>query len=137
LNLTVMLALIAVMILLFTIIMGQRSKNKTSSERNGLLAFRSANVARGYTDALIEGTYHYLAERAPAPGPHYAVEGSDNLQQTYGLADLDLEDAVLVIADKAGAKLPNAGELDALKAQVRTVDDMLRFLHPFFQAQRV
>ncbi|MBC8088107.1 MAG: hypothetical protein H7Z40_12635 [Phycisphaerae bacterium] len=136
-NLTVMLALLAVAILLVTIVMGQRSASKSSSERNGLSAFKSANAPRGYPDALIEGAYHYLAERAPAPGPHYAVAGSDNLQVTYGLADLDLEDAVLVIADKAGAKLPNAHELDALKTQVRTVDDMLRFLHPYFQAQRV
>ena len=77
-----------------------------------------------------------LAERAPAPGPHYAVALSDNLQHTYGLTDLDLEDAVLVIADKAGARLPNAHDLDALKTQVATVDDMLRFLKPYFSAAR-
>ena len=136
-RLTVILGLVAVVILLFTIIIRQRAASKSSSERDGLSAFKSSNATRGYPDALVEGIYHYLAERAPAPGPHYAVAGGDDLLATYGLADLDLEDAVLVIADKAGAKLPNAGELDALKTQVRTVADMLRFLNPFFQAERV
>lgn len=136
-NLTVILALVAIAILLFTIVMGQRSATKTSSERDGLSAFKAANSGRGFSDTLIEGVYHYLAERAPAPEPHYAVVGTDNLEQTYGLADLDLEDAVLVIADKAGAKLPNAHDLDELKSRVRTVDDMLRFMNPYFQAQKV
>lgn len=136
-SLSLVLALVAVFIALFVMFIGRRSATKTSSERNGLSAFKAANVSRGYPDSLVEGTYHYLAERAPAPGPHYAVAGTDNLQQTYGLADLDLEDAVLVIADKAGAKLPNAHELDELKTRVRTVDDMLRFMNPYFQGQRV
>jgi hypothetical protein len=49
----------------------------------------------------------------------------------YGLVDLDLEDAVLVIADRAGARLPRAKELDALKTGVRSVEDLLRFLEPY------
>jgi hypothetical protein len=53
------------------------------------------------------------------------------------LVDLDLEDAVLVIADRAGARLPRASELDELKARVRSVDDMLRYLEPFFRAEVV
>jgi hypothetical protein len=135
LKLPVILVIVTVAVLV-TLLILRRSASNSSSERDGLSAFKSANANRGYPDALVEGIYHYLAERAPAPGPHYAVAGSDNLQQTYGLADLDLEDAVLVIADKAGAKLPNAQELDALKTQVRTVDDMLRFLNPYFQKGR-
>lgn len=132
-NLSLILALLAVGISVFVVIIGQRSKSKTEHERDGLSAFRKANANRGYPDSLLEGAYLYLAERAPAPGPHYAVSLSDNLQHTYGLADLDLEDAVLVIADKAGARLPTAHDLDALKTQVSTVDDMLRFLKPYFQ----
>ena len=62
---------------------------------------------------------------------------SDDLVAVYQLADLDLEDAVLVIADRARARLPHASELDQLKARVRTVDDMLRFLEPFFRPEVV
>lgn len=135
-KLPVILVILTVAVLI-TLLFLRRSASNSSSERNGLSAFKAANASRGYPDALVEGIYHYLAERAPAPGPHYAVAGSDNLQHAYGLADLDLEDAVLVIADKAGARLPNAQELDELKTRVRTVDDMLRFLNPYFQAHRV
>jgi hypothetical protein len=102
-------------------------------ERDGLTAFREAYANRGYPDSLLEGTYRYLAERDGASGPHYAVSPTDNLQHEYGLANLDLEDAVLVIADKAGARLPTASDLDGLKSRVNTVDDMLRFLNPYFQ----
>ena len=130
LNLTVLLALAAAAVVVLALIANQRSKAKTAHERDGLSAFRKANANRGYPEMLLEGAYLYLAERAPLPGPHYAVSLSDNLQHTYGLADLDLEDAVLVIADKAGARLPTAHDLDALKAKVATVDDMLRFLKP-------
>lgn len=135
-NLTVILGILVGVIVVMVIVASQRSKSKTAHERDGLSAFRMANASRGFPDMLLEGAYKYLAERAPAPGPHYAVSLTDNLQQTYGLADLDLEDAVLVIADKAGARLPNAHELDALKTQVSTVDDMLRFLKPYFEGAK-
>ena len=135
-NLTVVLALLAVATGVVAIVASQRSKSKTAHERDGLSAFRMANANRGYPDALLEGAYLYLAERAPAPGPHYAVALRDNLQHVYGMTDLDLEDAVLVIADKAGARLPNAHELDELKTQVATVDDMLRFLKPYFEGAK-
>lgn len=132
-NLTVILGILAGAIIVYAIVASQRSKSKTAHERDGLSAFRTANAGRGFPDALLEGAYHYLAERAPAPGPHYAVSVTDNLEQVYGLTDLDLEDAVLVIADKAGARLPTAHDLDDLKTQVKTVDDMVRFLKPYFQ----
>lgn len=132
-NLTVILGILVVAIVVVAIVVSQRSKSKIEHERDGLSAFRSENASRGFPDALLEGSYLYLAERAPAPGPHYAVSLHDNLQHTYGLTDLDLEDAVLVIADKAGARLPTAHDLDALKTQVSTVDDMLRFLKPYFE----
>ncbi len=132
-NLTVILGILVGIVAVMAIVASQRSKSKTAHERDGLSAFRMANANRGFSDALLEGAYLYLAERAPAPGPHYAVALSDNLQHTYGLTDLDLEDAVLVIADKAGARLPTSHELDGLKTQVATVDDMLRFLKPYFE----
>ena len=124
-------ALLVVGIVLGLLLFRVKKADRVSHERDGLTQFRETYAAR-YPDALLQNAYLYLAERDAAAGPHYMVSPSDNLQQVYGLANLDLEDAVLVIADKAGAKIPNAHELDELKTKVRTVDDMLRFLNPFF-----
>lgn len=136
LNTTVVLTILVVAIFAAIIVISLRSKSKIEHERDGLSAFRKANANRGFPDALLQGVYLYLAERAPAPGPHYAVALSDNLQNTYGLTDLDLEDAVLVIADHAGAHIPTAHDLDGLKTQVTTVDEMLRFLKPYFEGPK-
>ena len=115
------------------VLLRARKASRVTHVRDGLTAFREANAGHGYPDALIAGTYHYLADRDAATGTHYVVRLDEDLHKTYRLANLDLEDAVLVIADKAGARLPTAHDLDALKTQVRTVDDMLRFLNPYFQ----
>jgi hypothetical protein len=61
------------------------------------------------------------------------VDPADQLARVHRLAALDLEDAVLVIADRAGARLPGVRDLDALGGQVQTVEDLLRFLAPFFR----
>ncbi len=110
--------------------------NRASIERDGLSRLRDSTRSR-YPELLLAQTYAYLAERHGAVEPHYRVTPSDNLQSMYQLVDLDLEDAVLVIADRAGARLPHASELDQLKNKVRTVDDMLRFLEPFFRPEVV
>lgn len=115
------------------VLLRARKASRVTHERDGLSAFREANAGRGYSDELLQVTYQYLADRDAATGTHYTVSLDEDLSQTYGLVNLDLEDAVLVIADKAGARLPTANDLDALKTQVRTVDDLLRFLHPYFQ----
>ena len=44
---------------------------------------------------------------------------------------------MLVIADRAGARLPRANELDELKNGVRSVDDLLRYLEPYFRPEVV
>jgi hypothetical protein len=111
--------------------------DRASHERDGLSRFRD-NFRGRYPEVLLSQVYGYLAERHGVVGPHYIVNPEDSLQQEFGLADLDLEDAVLVIADGAGARLPRATELDELKARdVRTVDDLLRFLEPFFRPEVV
>jgi hypothetical protein len=136
LNLIYIAALLVVGVALGLLLVRVRKANRSSHARDGLTLFRETYAAR-YPDSLLQNAYLYLAERDAAAGPHYSVSPSDNLQQVYGLADLDLEDAVLVIADKAGAQLPTAHDLDALKTQVLTVDDMLRFLNPYFSTRPV
>ena len=114
-----------------------RIMNQQSIERDGLSRFR--DVFRGrYPELLLAQTYRYLAERHGVVGPHYKVMPADDLERVYGLVDLELEDAVLVIADRAGARLPKSMELDELKTKgVRSVEDMLRFLEPFFRPEVV
>jgi hypothetical protein len=105
--------------------------------RDGLSRFRD-NFQGRYPETLLAQTYRYLAERHGTVGPHYIVKPEDELDRVYDLADLDLEDAVLVIADRAGARLPKSTDLDELKTRgVRTVDDLLRFLEPYFVPEAV
>ncbi len=114
-----------------------RIMNQQSIERDGLSRFRDSFRGR-FPEVMLEKTYQYLAERHGAVGPHYRVSPNDDLARVYGLVDLDLEDAVLVIADRAGVRLPKSAELDELKTRnVRTVEDMLRFLEPFFRPEVV
>ncbi len=110
--------------------------NLRSIERDGLSRFRDSTRGR-YPEILLEQLYRYLAERHGVVEPHYRVSPSDDLDRVFGLGGLDLEDAVLVIADRAGARLPKAHELDELKSGVRTIDDLLRFLEPFFRPEVV
>lgn len=106
--------------------------NLRSIERDGLSRFRDSTRGR-YPELLLAQTYQYLAERHGAVEPHYRVTPTDRLDGVFGLSGLDLEDAVLVIADRAGARLPRSQELDELTGRVTTVDDLLRFLEPFFR----
>lgn len=111
--------------------------DRASHERDGLSRFRN-NFGGRYPELLLSQVYAYLAEQHGAVGPQYIVNPKADLEHEFGLSGLDLEDAVLVIADRAGARLPRATELDELKARgVRTVDDLLRFLEPFFRPEVV
>jgi hypothetical protein len=132
---TVIVAVVVLVLGLIALIRAQRI-NQASIERDGLSRFRNAFRGR-YPELLLSQVYAYLAERHGAVEPHYIVNPNDNLEHEYGLIDLDLEDAVLVIADRAGARLPRANELDELKEQVRSVDDLVRYLEPFFRPEVV
>jgi hypothetical protein len=135
LNLIVIMALVLLGVAT-AVFLRTRKANRVSHERDGLTHFRDTYGNR-YPDVLLQETYAYLAWRDATNGPHYLVQPADNLQQVYGLADLDLEDAVLVIADKVAVRLPSVHDLDALKLNVRTVDDMLRYLEPYFRSEPV
>jgi len=125
-----------VLLLALAALFRARSLNLRSIERDGLSRFRDSTRGR-YPELLLAQTYHYLAERHGAVEPHYLVSPGDDLERVFGLVDLDLEDAVLVIADRAGARLPKSSELDELKARVHNVDDLLRYLEPFFRPEVV
>lgn len=135
-RLTIIIAA-AVLLLGMLALFRARRMDRASHERDGLSRFRDSFRGR-YPENLLSQTYAYLAERHGVVGPHYLVNPIDDLEFEFGLVDLDLEDAVLVIADRAGARLPRSNELDELKSSgVRTVDDLLRFLEPFFRPEVV
>lgn len=114
-----------------------RRMDRASHERDGLSRFRNSFGGR-YPEILLSQVYTYLAEQHGAVGPQCIVSPTADLEHEFGLSGLDLEDAVLVIADRAGARLPRATELDELKSRgVRTVTDLLRFLEPFFRPEVV
>lgn len=130
-RLSVSVAIVVLLLGLFALARARRI-NQESIERDGLSRLRDTFRGR-YPELLLAQAYAYLAERHGAQGPQYIVNPADDLARAYGLVDLDLEDAVLVIADRGGARLPRAQELDALKSEVRTVEDLLRYLEPYFR----
>jgi hypothetical protein len=106
--------------------------HRASADRESLARF--LELYRGqYPESLLTEVHRYLSLRRAAGVPHRAVRPDDDLRGMYELVGLDLEDAVLLIADRAGARLPRARELDTLKGEVRRVEDLLRYLEPFFR----
>jgi hypothetical protein len=103
---------------------------------DGLSRLRDAVRGR-YPDRMLEHLYSYLSTRYGSTGAtSYRVLPGDELRARYGLVALELEDAVLVIADRGGARLPKASDLDLLTKQpMETVEDLMRFLEPFFRTE--
>lgn len=134
-RLTVILAVAVLLVGVLALVRARRI-NQASIERDGLSRFRDSFRGR-FPEILLAQVYRYLAERHGVVEPHYIVNPKDDLQRVHGLVDLDLEDAVLVIADRAGARLPRASELDALKDSVHTVEELLRYLEPYFRPEVV
>jgi hypothetical protein len=115
---------------------GQRSH-----ERDALAQFLASFPGRRLPESLLRQTFAYLLERARAAGDlderHFVVAPGHDLRVIYHMDELDLEDAALVIADRATARLPRAHELDALRGSVRTVGELVTFLEPFFESETV
>ena len=133
---SVRLLLIAVLILLglsILLLLRVRAEHRATAELQGLARFRDQLQGR-YPDALVTQVFRFLTERHGDVEGAPQVDPADHLARAHRLAALDLEDAVLVIADRAGARLPAVRDLDALGGQVQTVEDLLRFLAPFFRA---
>ncbi len=111
--------------------------DRKSYVRDGLAQFMAAFQGREIPAALLERTYAHLIERREAVGEddasHFIVTPGHNLRSVYHLDGLDIEDAALVIADRAGARLPKAHDLDEMKGRVNTVEDLVVFLEPYFE----
>lgn len=134
---TLLLALIVLVIGALYVRRVRQRAYRRSHERDGAAQFLASFPGRSYPEALLRQTYAYLLERREAAGDfegeHFTVAPGHDLRTVYHLDGLDIEDAVLVIADRATARLPKAHDLDDLKGRVATVEDLVEFLAPYFQ----
>ena len=113
--------------------------DRKSFVQDGLSQFKAAFPGEDVPAALLEQTYAHLIERREAVGDddagHFIVIPGHDLRTVYHLDGLDIEDAVLLIADRASARLPRAHDLDGLKGRVSTVRDLVEFLVPYFTGE--
>jgi hypothetical protein len=126
------LAVMVVAAAVLLLVLGQvRKRRIVALEAEGLARFKSFYADRGLPAPLVSNVYHYLAENAATGVQHFDVNPTDDLGARYGIvSEVDVQDAVVVIADRAGLKLPKAQELDLAQPTVHTVEDLLRFLEP-------
>jgi len=127
-----LLAVLALLGLSIVLLWRARVVHRASVELHGLTRFREQLQGR-YPEALVAQVFAFLSDRHGDTEGRSLVNPSDDLARDHRLAALDLEDAVLVIADRAGGRLPGARDLDALAGRVHTVEELLQFLLPFFR----
>lgn len=113
-----------------------RRLHEKAEARDGLSRLRD-QVRGRFPENLVEQVFTALSERHGAVPAHYVVRLGDDLLLDHGLAELDLEDAILVAADRAGARLPKVRDLETVHERVHTVEDMMVFLEPFFRPELV
>ncbi|MCU0648886.1 MAG: hypothetical protein MUF00_12870 [Gemmatimonadaceae bacterium] len=128
----VLLVVVLLSVAALALLLGEVRKRRIAAlEREGLARFEAFFSDRGLSPKLVRNVYHYLAENAATGTQHFDVNPTDELAKRYGLVtDLDVQDAVIVIADRSGLPLPKAHTLDEANPLVHTVDDLLRFLAP-------
>ncbi len=112
-------------------IVSSRTITAAASRRDelGRHRFLSAFNSHGLPAELLVQTYEALSRRIAAPtlvlGPATTLAGE------LGLTRIDAEDLALLIAARCEGRIPTAHDLDVLDDSVRTVEDLLAFLHPF------
>jgi hypothetical protein len=134
---TIALAGIVLVVGLLVLFRSRRRADRRSQVRDGVAHFVASLSGEGVPEVLLRTTYAYLLERREAAGDfegaHFVVAPGHDLRTVYHLDGLDIEDAALVIADRAQARLPKAHDLDAMKGRVSTVRDLVLFLRPYFE----
>ncbi len=140
-NSTILLGLVILLGGSYYLVRSRRISGERSQRRDALAQFLASFPGRRLPDSLLRQSFAYLLERSRAAGDldeqHFIVAPGHDLRAVYHMDELDIEDAALVIADRAGVRLPRAQELDELRARVRTVEDLVGFLEPYFQPETV
>jgi hypothetical protein len=140
-NATILLGLIVLLAGSYYAVRSRRISGERSHERDALAQFLASFSGRRLPESLLRHSFTYLLERSRAAGDlneqRFVVAPGHDLRTVYHLDDLDIEDAALVIADRARVRLPRAHELDELRHRVRTVQDLVEFLEPYFLPQPV
>ena len=104
-------------------------------ELGGRNSFLARFDGSGLPADLLVQAYETLSRRVSAEIRD--IRPGDRLVENFGMSAADMEDVALLVAARCEARIPSAHELDELDARVRTVDDLVRFLVPFYEPTRV
>ena len=102
-----------------------------AAQRDELGRHRFLSAFNGHrlpAELLIQA-YDALTRRVSPPG--VAIGPATQLAADLGFSRMDAEDLALLIAARCQGRIPTAHDLDELDESVRTVEDLLSFLHPF------
>lgn len=91
--------------------------------------FLSAFAGHRLPAELLIQAYDALSRRVGPPG--VTLGPATELAGDLGFSRMDAEDLALLIAARCEGRIPTASDLDHLDDSVRTVEDLLLFLHPF------
>jgi hypothetical protein len=140
-RLPILLALFVTAVAMVALARVRMRRYHETSVRDGLARFSAAFASENLPAELLQQTYSHLVERREAVGDddvtHFIVSPGHDLRSVYHLDGLDIEDAALLIADRASARLPKSHDLDDMKGRVTTVRDLVLFLAPYFETERV
>jgi hypothetical protein len=103
-------------------------------ELGGRNSFLARFDGSGIPAALLVQAYETLSRRVSAEVRD--IRPGDRLAENFGMSAADMEDVALLVAARCEARIPGAHELDELDASVRTVEDLVRFLVPFYEPAR-
>lgn len=101
----------------------------TGQDELGRHRFLAAFNGHRIPAELLVQTYDALNRRVGAP--NVALLPGTALAAELCLTRLDVEDLALLVAARCDGRIPSARDLDMLDDEVRTVEDLLLFLHPF------
>jgi hypothetical protein len=101
----------------------------TRHDELGRHRFLSAFGSHRFPAELLVHTFEALDRRVGARS--VTLGPATALGEDLGLTRLDAEDVALLVAARCDGRIPTARDLDLLDDEVRTVEDLLVFLHPF------
>ena len=104
-------------------------------ELGGRNSFLARFDGSGLPADLLVQAYETLSRRVSAEIRD--IRPGDRLAENFGMTTAEMEDVALLVAARCEARIPSAHELDELDARVRTVEDLVRFLVPFYEPTRV
>jgi hypothetical protein len=113
----------------FAAVSSQTISAAAQRDELGRHRFLSAFNGHRLPAELLIQAYDALSRRVSPPG--VTIGPATQLFGDLGFSRMDAEDIALLIAARCQGRIPTARDLDELDDSVRTVEDLLVFLHPF------